>query len=314
MSPNRTQPVDVDTLHLGRRLGQGGQGTVFAITNKKINVAGGDGWEVVFKEYNATSLAQLDADALHGLVGLLTRLDRVEGEWLCSKSAWPAAVVERNQQACGILMRAVPDRFHFVLRSLAATTVSAPRLANFEYLLNDDAYITGIGLRISNRDRLALLADLASTLARLHHNDIAVGDLSPKNLLFTTRPQPECFLIDCDAFRLQGATVLPQAETPDWQIPANETKATSASDVYKFGLLAVRMFARDQTSTDPVALSAIDPALGQLARLSLDYDATHRPTSGRWAEQLNSAMFTASIQPIIPLTGSGIQPSTSTTT
>ena len=297
MSPTRTRTVDHATLVLDRRLGQGGQGTVYLVTNKKISTDGGAGWDAVYKEYSAAVLPGLDAGALASMVNLLSERSREEGRWLCEKAAWPAAVVERQGHACGFLMRAVPDRFQFVLPGLAAGSAGSTRLANLEYLLNDDAYVASIGLKISDRTRLLLLADVAATLARLHRIGIAVGDLSPKNLLFSTDSQPECFVIDCDAMRLRGATVLPQAETPDWQVPAGQEKATQASDVYKLGLLAIRLFARDQTATDPAALTAIDPALGNLARSSLDADPAQRPTFDLWAEQLSAAIPTASTAP-----------------
>ncbi|MEU5157832.1 hypothetical protein AB0I03_26445, partial [Glycomyces sp. NPDC021274] len=201
--------------------------------HKKINETADDGgWDVVYKEYATTVLPGLDPAALTAQVGLLRELSAAEGRWLCGKTAWPAALVERDGRACGFLMRAVPDRFRFTFKSLAGTSAGTRRLANLEYLLNDDNYVAGIGLTISDHDRLLVLADLAATLTRLHRLGITIGDLSPKNLLFTTTPQPECFLIDCDAMRLRGTTVLPQAETPDWQIPPGEEKATRASDIY----------------------------------------------------------------------------------
>lgn len=297
--------VDRDALIVGERLGQGGQGTVYRVPNRKINNARGTGWDVVYKEYNDTSLAQLDTAALAAMVGLLTELTETDGHWLCNKTAWPAALVERRGRACGILMRAVPQEFHFTFRTLAATTPPGPRLANLEYLLNDDSYVAGIGLRVSDRDRIELLADLASTLSRLHDLGIVVGDLSPKNLVFTTGSTPRCFLIDCDAMRLRGASVLPQAETPDWAVPLGQEKANRASDVYKFALLAIRLFARDQTTTHTAALAAINPALGALAHRSLAPDTTSRPTPAQWAEQLRSAAPTASPAPGTagPLTG-----------
>ncbi|MGP8304342.1 DUF4189 domain-containing protein [Streptomyces inhibens] len=297
MTPQRTPAVAHDTLTLGRQLGQGGQGTVYQVPNKKINEADGGGWDVAYKEYGAAVLPDLDAAALASRVDLLGELSADDGRWLCDKTAWPAAVVERAGHACGFLMRAVPDRYQFTLRSLTGTTPGTQRLANLEYLLNDDTYVAGIGLTISERDRLLLLADLAATLAQLHRLGITVGDLSPKNLLFTTDPQPECFLIDSDAMRLRGTSVLPQAETPDWQIPAGEEKATRASDVYKLALLAIRLFARDQTATDPTALTALSPALGDLARASLNPDPARRPTPALWAEQLTASSTTASTAP-----------------
>jgi serine/threonine protein kinase len=282
--------VDIGTLTLGRRLGQGGQGAVHAVENKKIN----KDWDVVYKEYNPTSQALLDDSALTAMVDLLSDLNGDDGQWLCEKTAWPAAVVERDGDICGFLMRAVPDRFQFVMQSLGGSGTGTRRLANLEFLLNDDVYLASIGLRVSERDRLALLADLAATLTRLHHLGITVGDLSPKNLLFTMTPQPEVFLIDCDAMRLNGTTALPQAETPDWQIPDGEEKATQVSDVYKFALLAVRLTAQDQTTTDPAALTASNPALGDLARSSLSTDPASRPSPAMWSEQLTAALPNAS--------------------
>lgn len=66
-----------------------------------------------------------------------------------------------------------------VMQNLNATSAGAHKLANFEFLLNDDAYVAGIGLRISEKDRLLLLADLGCMLSWLHHMGIALGDLSP---------------------------------------------------------------------------------------------------------------------------------------
>ncbi|MFF0214332.1 LppU/SCO3897 family protein [Streptomyces vinaceus] len=288
MTADRLPAVDHASLSLGDRLGQGGQGSIHRVTNRRINEADNGGWDVVYKEYNGAVLPGLDGGALAAMVDLLNELGEADGRWLCEKTAWPAAVVQRQGQTSGFLMRAAPDRFHFDYQSLSGPATGTRRLANLEYLLNDDAYVAGIGLTISDRDRLLLLADLASTLTRLHRLDIAVGDLSPKNLLFTTSPQPECFVIDCDAVRLRGATVLAQAETPDWQLPVNEEKATPTGDVYKLALLAVRLIARDQIATDPAALSALSPALGDLARSSLSPDPSRRPAPALWTEQLRA--------------------------
>ncbi|WP_329461501.1 DUF4189 domain-containing protein [Streptomyces sp. NBC_01431] len=269
------------------------------MVNRKINEADNGGWDVVYKEYSANVLPQLDTAALEAAVALVGEPGFTEGKWLCEKTAWPAATVLRQGRACGFLMRAVPDRFYFTLRSLTGTTPGTRRLANLEYLLNDDSYVAGIGLAISDRERLALLADLATTLTKLHRMGISVGDLSPKNLLFTTAPRPECFLIDCDAARLRGATVLPQAETPDWQLIAGEEKATRPGDVYKFTLLAIRLFARDQTCTDPAVLAGISPILANMAREGLNRDPAFRPAPSQWAEQLAATVRTASKAPTV---------------
>ncbi|MVU75942.1 hypothetical protein GPX89_01630 [Nocardia sp. ET3-3] len=297
MTSAQTRTVDRSALVLGKRLGQGGQGSVYEVTNRKFTVGPGPAWEVVFKEYDAALLPSLNAAALHAMVDLLFDMSATEGAWLCERAAWPAAVVEDQNQVCGFLMRAVPEAFRFDLRSLSGAASTSRRLANFEYLLNDDAYISGIGLSISDSDRLALLADLSATLSRLHRLGIVVGDLSPKNLLFRTKPDAGCFLLDCDAMRLRGASVLPQAETPDWQLPSGEEKATRQGDIYKLGLLAARLFERNQTSTDPAALTAVSPTLGNLAQASLVAEPPRRPSPSQWTELLTVTIPTIRVKP-----------------
>ncbi|MEV4114620.1 hypothetical protein [Nonomuraea sp. NPDC049695] len=284
--------TDRAALKLGRRLGQGGQGAVHEVLDRKINGQ----WDVVYKEYDPDVLRQLDVAALTAMTDLIGRLPGWDAAWLCDKTAWPAGLVESGDAVTGFLMRSVPHRFSFDLRTLSG---AERKLATVEFLLNDDAYVGQIGLRVSERDRLLLLADLADTLARLHSMDIVVGDLSPKNLLFATEASPECFLIDCDAMRLGGVEALPQVETPDWQIPAAEQKGTPQSDAYKFALLAVRVFARDQSSTDLGRLAAVSPALADLATAALHQPPSQRPAPAQWATQLRQAALSASTTPTV---------------
>ncbi|WP_125637799.1 hypothetical protein [Nonomuraea sp. WAC 01424] len=284
--------TDRAALTLGRRLGQGGQGTVHEVPGRRINGQ----WDVAYKEYDPGVLPHLDVAALTAMAGLIGRLPGWDAAWLCDKTAWPAEVVESEGEVTGFLMRSVPHRFSFDLRTLSG---SVRRPATMEFLLNDDAYVGGVGLRVSDRDRLLVLADVADTLARLHTMDIVVGDLSPKNLLFATEGSPECFLIDCDAMRLAGAEALPQVETPDWQLPADEPKGTPYGDAYKFALLAVRVFARDQTSADPGRLAAVSPALAALAAAGLHGPPDQRPLPGRWAGELRQAAGSASTAPTL---------------
>ncbi|NUR88450.1 MAG: hypothetical protein HOY71_30545, partial [Nonomuraea sp.] len=271
--------TDRATLDLGQRFGQGGQGTVHEVRNRRINGQ----WDVAYKEYEPEVLDSLDVSALGAMADLVGQLPGWDAAWLCDKTAWPAELVESGGSVTGFLMRAVPQRFAFDLRTLSGTT---RKLATMEFLLNDDAYVGQIGLQVSDRDRLLVLADLADTLARLHAMEIVVGDLSPKNLLFTTGASPECFLIDCDAMRLRGVEALPQVETPDWQIPLDEPKGTPQGDAYKFALLAVRVFARDQSSTDPGRLAAISPGLADLAAGALSHPPADRPDPAQWAVRL----------------------------
>jgi hypothetical protein len=107
--------------------------------------------------------------------------------------------------------------------------------------------------------------------------------------LFRLVPAPSCFLIDCDAMRVGDASVLPQVQTPDWEVPPGEPTATPKADAYKFALLAIRLFAGDQSSRDPAALARLSPALGALAADSLNLERSRRPSIADWKPALAEA-------------------------
>lgn len=287
-------PLRLADLSLGGVLGRGGQGTVHSVQNVRIDRR----WDAVYKEYKPSVLAAADLGALERVVDALPGFETADATWLRDNSAWPVALVEEGGRIRGFLMRAVPADFFFTPLSLSATTLGKPKLCAFEFLFNDETYMADIGLRVSDHDRLMLLAFLAGSLHRMHRLGIAVGDLSPKNLLFHTGSRPACFFIDCDAMRVGGGSVLPQVETPDWELPRGEELATPRGDVFKFGLMAVRLFDRNQISRDPRALEAVSADLGDLARRSLGQDPAGRPLPVEWLESLYAA---AQSLPAVPV-------------
>jgi hypothetical protein len=298
MMPTRPY-VDVASLRLGPELGSGGQGTVTAVGDYLINGQ----WPAVLKTYSSEVAGSLDTAALDAIVEFPGQLDPADSTWLHEATAWPAAIAGNSGTACGFLMRTVPPAYHFDFRTQSRGIQR--KLADVAFLLNPDAYVGSSGLSVSDRDRLALLSTLAATLCRLHSLGVAVGDLSPKNLLFTINPVPGCFIIDCDAAYVRDRTVLPQVETPDWEVPPGELTATPAADAYKFSLLAARLFARDQSSRDPSALAGLTPQLGHLAYASLYGNPASRPTLQEWIPALGAASPTVSTArisvPIPPL-------------
>lgn len=278
--------VEMSSLTLGPVLGTGGQGRVNAVSGFLI-----DGkWPAVLKTY--TGAGSVDYQALEKIVAFPDQLHHNDRDWLLGISSWPWAIVTDNGVPRGFLMREVPDVFKF---SFATVTQGVQaRLSNVEYLLNPDDYVSRAGISISEKDRLNLLSALAQTMSRLHALGVVVGDLSPKNLLFNLNSYSSCFIIDCDAVALRGRSALPQVDTPDWEVFDGEEKGTEASDSFKFGLLAIRLFARDQSSRDVTALSALSPDLGQLARRSQDLSAASRPSPGGWADAIQTAAAAAS--------------------
>ncbi|MFI2368483.1 hypothetical protein [Streptomyces sp. NPDC018833] len=280
-------PTAMDIGHVvkERKFDSGGQGTVWAVKDRKINKS----WPVAYKEYKPEIRPQVQVDVLAEMVDFIPALEHGTGEWLANCTAWPAMLVKDSAGVCGFLMRQIPGPF---LREFAFAP-GEKKAAGFEYLLNPADYLKTAGISITPRQRFELLLDFARTLGRLHSLGIAVGDLSPKNMFFSLEGAPRCFLIDCDAMVLRGKSMLPQAETPNWGVPDGEPKGTESGDAYKFGLLATRLFAGQQDGKDLRVLSAADAAAGRLAERSLSADPARRPKPEDWLTVLTSAVSTA---------------------
>ena len=278
--------VDIGSLDLGPVLGSGGQGQVRAVSNYRID----DKWPAVLKTYNGS--VNLDVRGLEKIAAFPDRLHRNDRDWLLGVSAWPWAIAMDGGTVRGFLMRAVPDIYRF--NFMTVTQGSKAMLSTVEFLLNTDDYVSRSGISISEQGRLNLLGTLADAMSRLHALGIVIGDVSPKNLLFNLSSYVSCFFIDCDAIRLHGECALEQIDTPEWEVPPGEEKGTEGSDSYKFGLLAIRLFARDQSSRDGAALSALSAELGALAGRSQDRDPAGRPAPGSWVSAIQSAASAAS--------------------
>ena len=279
--------LPVDALGPRTEIGSGGQGTVYAVP-RTINRS----WPVAYKAYNTATLATLDIGALEAMVGYLDALPYAVGRDLCDRAAWPAAVVEEHTTVTGFLMRRIAGEFKPRMRWPAGYREA---LGQVQFLLNNDQYLAARELPVHDRFRLEFLRDTAETLELFHGLQIAVGDLSPNNLLFSLSSRPRCFFIDCDAMRVRGRSVMTAVETADWQVPAGEELATDHSDAYKFGLLAIRLFAGDQSARDPDVLSRVAPELAALASRSLSTTPGQRPKPADWLAPLDAAIPAASL-------------------
>ena len=168
-------------------------------------------------------------------------------------------------------MPAIPDSFYIDLTTVKGVSRTT---AEFQHLLNPPSVLTARGITITDEQRYQLLREVAKALAFLHRIGVCVGDISPKNLLFSLNPRPAVYFIDCDAMRVNGVSVLPQMETPDWEVPAGEELATIYSDTYKLGLLALRLLAGDQHTKD---LQQLPPTTPKLLRQLIADTLTNEP-------------------------------------
>jgi len=251
---------------------------------------------MVYKEYKPAVLGSLSVDALRALPDFLESLPYIDGARLISLASWPCALVEDGGRVSGFIMPAIPDEF-FVDFWTSNKPVPSRVSAEFQHLLNDPQVVAARfgGVVVSERQKYELLRETASALLFLHQRGVCVGDISPKNLLFSLRPSSAVYFVDCDAMRVKGVSLTHQVETPGWGVPAGEEKATVFSDRYKLGLLALRLILGSQDAKDPAMLPSSVPAdLRQIITSTLTLRPDQRPHLTVWDTALASAISTAS--------------------
>lgn len=280
------------------RVASGGQGIVYTAPGVTMPYAS----SLVYKEYKPTVLGELDVSVLESMPTYLESLPFTDGIELLSLAAWPCRLVEDRGAVSGFVMPAIPGEFFFDMKKTSGVTRTAGK---FQHLLNGDSFLARRQIPLTERLRYELIAATAGALSVFHRHGVAVGDISPNNLLFSLTPTATVFFIDCDGMRFRGDSVLPQVETPDWDVETvnpREEFATPASDSYKLGLLALRLLVGDQSTRDPDRLPATVPgAIRRLISDSLDRNPVKRPAPADWEVPLVAAIGAASTQaPVAP--------------
>ncbi len=221
---------------------EGGEGRVFEVLDRP---------GILFKEYRRP----VDASSLRDLVVWASAsgsLDPVMATRVRLATAWPQSVVRGAAPglADGLLMARAPRRFSLRHRDGIA------RLATLSYLTADPVRrAAAYGLVLPGQGdaaRIGLVYALARTLEVLEHARPSVGhgDLSAKNVLWSTRRGPEVFLLDCDNGERFGPTGAPlgapgrrRAMTPNWDDPTVPAGGNPgfASDRYSLALIFLRV-------------------------------------------------------------------------
>jgi hypothetical protein len=273
----RSAVVDRDQLGELTKIGQGGQGVVYRAPKVKTTFAA----SMVYKEYKTQVLAGIDFIALAAMPALVEdTLSYQQAERLISIAAWPCAVVEAGGTPSGFVMPVIPEGFFTELTTVKGISSTA---AEFAHLLNHPTVLDARGITIDDTQRYGLLREAASALAFLHKHGVCVGDISPKNLLYCVTPDVGVYFIDCDAMRINGVSVLPQVQTPGWEVPSGEELATIYSDTYKLGLLALRLLVGDHDTTNPADLPSTTPGLlRQIITDTLTNPPHQRPLPEAW--------------------------------
>jgi serine/threonine protein kinase len=284
-SAMKAQVIDRDRLGSLTKIGQGGQGVVYRAPNVKTKFAA----SMVYKEYKAQGQAAIDFTTLAAMPALVEdSLSYIEAERLISIAAWPCRIVEHGGAPTGFVMPAIPDEFFIPLTTVKGISRAT---AEFQHLLNHPSILLARGIALDDVQRYALLREVASGLAFMHKHGVCVGDISPKNLLFSLTPPEAVYFIDCDAMRINGVSALPQVQTPGWDTPPREELATIYSDSYKLGLLALRLMTGEQDTKSPEHLPSATPTLlRQIITDTLNNAPEQRPLPEAWIYVLGHAI------------------------
>jgi serine/threonine protein kinase len=315
--------LTVSRSALGRleQLGKGGTAIVYRAPD--FSVAGAD--VTVYKEYKQSTRAYAGPSLLPGLLSLVRFREKLappQRQLWDERIVWPLRVVTNDEGgASGILMRLIPSRFFQLTVSRTGGQSTHPR--EVEKLFGSAADMARIGIpEVELTTRLAIVGQIAATYAMMHRAGVVVGDISGRNIVYDPAGnRPQVLAVDADSARVEGtrSAFSNQPHTPHWEPPealqaaralrhakrgavdagttgdlgrlSNTTVVQSkATDVYKFGLLVVRIldFGRQRSvNRDPgkavtVLRRWLGREAGELLTRTLSADPAQRPELREW--------------------------------
>jgi DNA-binding helix-hairpin-helix protein with protein kinase domain len=268
-------------------LGRGGEGVVYDLPGLSSHV---------YKEFLTAAYTTPDQKALARLIDLQDDWIPEDKAWLQDRTVWPEKIVLENGVLRGFLMSRIPKRF---VRKHGIRTNPKTVLCEWNYLTHRTKFYSNSNIyseipRVDQLDALAIVFDLAQTVAVLHKYGVILGDISGKNLLWTDSPSTQVMVIDCDSFRLAGTGgVASPKQSPDWEDPQLNGRATNQeSDIYKLALAAYRAILSAGTDrlaehnrSGLVGLKGIPVEVTDLIWSSLQ--PSGRPTAADWVSVLN---------------------------
>jgi hypothetical protein len=269
--------VQLSALQLGAEIGIGGQGRVFEVAGST---------RLVYKQYHNPGLIR--GPAMTRLVRLRQRCRPVDRSWLDSHFAWPMCRVLSAGTITGFVMRRAERGFTW------EDSTGQRRLAELQYLIRPPKRPWRRIAQPSPEQRRRLAFAVADLTRRLHEWNVIVGDISDANLLWTVRPSPDVYVIDCDGLRIRGEDpILEQADTPEWHDPLQRSRVPGLdADLYKTALAIARILCRDPEVRPGERLVFRPGTLGHREGLVRDlFQAAAgppgtRPEAGHWVSAL----------------------------
>jgi hypothetical protein len=306
--------VLVADLRLGPLLAEGGEGRVYEVPTPPGEL--GTVGRLVYKQLRSPQPVAAWR-SLVAVPALLAERHVVAARRVLTASAWPLAVVTDNDDpsvALGSLMPRAPSPFWLRHRD------GNQRLATLSYLASDpDRIAVAYGVDVpppGGAERVALVYALALLLDAWQGGPgprVVHGDLSAKNVLWSVRPAPAVFVLDCDGARVDDPGTSSQgvrATTPNWDDPATPpgSEPSEVTDRYLLGLVFLRLVgsahfplqgrqrAGEKVNVDlelPRWWRKFPdmPGLWGLCERSLSVvGASERPAPGQWASALEDLL------------------------
>ncbi|WP_159081269.1 hypothetical protein [Nocardioides sediminis] len=272
---------------MGPQIADGGQGAVYELAGTPSNV---------MKRYHNPDDAQFDGQALQLMVAERNSV-RHQGKAVDEFAAWPKAVVVDGAKPIGFVMQRVVKAFTLEIAGRV-------RLADMSYLAAEPRPMWGPVSLPPLEDKLQILRDLAGIVSSLHASGTVLGDISFANVLWAGSGRNQVLLLDCDGMQFKGrSSVLPQADTIDWNDPQASPGAppTMDQDRYKLALAILRVLTRSLDARPAVRgldVSGLGhlgaPVSGMMARAA--GPAGTRPTAAEW----QAALSDRATQPVLP--------------
>jgi serine/threonine protein kinase len=302
--------VSKNSFNIGKELAEGSFGgvyessfdhanedsfcSIYAVTNVAVR-------EYVYKGYK--NYVNPDGYVLSTFTDFYYSLSANAQNYLNSICCWPHVLVGDGDNVSGFLMIRIPEKFFCTINFSGGPKVME---AKFEHLLIPENLLERRKIPLTDKARYKLLLSVVRGLNFFHEHGICIGDFSHSNILFSLE---DCsvFFIDCDSFSLNGNTVFAQTETGNWGVAERypeEEAGTKESDIYKLGLLALRLLMKSdnsahyQASTNIDRLPAnIDAGVKAIIEDSLK-DAPNRPTLAKWSAVLDIAIMNCASDPL----------------
>ena len=220
--------VKREDLDVGDEIGSGGQAIVYRLLSHS---------QILFKEYRGV---RIDPDGLDRLIDWRTGLNAGDRDLLDRSASWPRSRVVNDDATVGVLIPEAPECFKIDVRG-------SSKLNEVQYLAFGDR-ARKLGLELPGPgERAGIIATLADLLELFDRHRIVHGDISFKNVLWSTKTDASTYLLDCDG-ALQGRhrSALPQVTTQHWTDPRVQKSTIARPDVdsdrLALGLLFFRTY------------------------------------------------------------------------